>query len=270
MRDGRDTLHTAIGESKTIYMKRRKDIIAFLDKADKDLQLIAERYKNLSVNKPVPEELKVDIHDFLTKNRAVLDYLAHEIYDLCKSEPKRLYFPIAQRDETITVFNRRLTQLFPNLKTTIPKLYEYLIEIQYYHEIPWLLEFQEIVNTNKHDCLSRQVPGEFISVWVHFNGIGPRVGELGYKSIIIEKGGTLKLGPKDGESRSIRGPQVIDVNMTGLNDADPGIKIERVTWSSFKIDGIERSAVGLLRIIYQGVTRCYERVDNLIKENKLG
>jgi hypothetical protein len=249
-------------------VKRAESIESLLKRTRDELKNIAQAYRACADSPDtlvdVPDSLKIDIHDFLAHNRAILDYLAQEIANLCSPRPERPYFPIASREKTVSEFQDDLNRWFPGLHITAPELFDYLIDIQHFRDSPWLLELKEIVNFNKHNDLSSQRRGEFVSLIVHFRGVVLRVGELGLKSITIEPGAVLQLRATNGEVRAIRGPQVIDINTTHLADADPGIMIERIRWIDFKMDPSEHSAVGLLRIINLNVQRVCDKVTHLV------
>lgn len=249
-------------------MTRSESIESILKRTQKELNNIEQAYlayrDSSNIVEDVPDSLKIDIHDFLAHNKAILDYLAQEIATLCSPKPKRPYFPIATREKDSSEFQRDLDKWFPGLRLNAPKLFEYLMNIQHFSDSPWLLELHEIINFNKHNNLSPQKHSNFVSLVVHFKGNGPRVGELGWKSIKIEQGAVLQLRAPDGEMRAIRGPQIIDINTTHLTDADPDIMIVKVSWNDFKIDPSDLSAIGLLKIINLNVERVYKNVAYLL------
>jgi hypothetical protein len=249
-------------------MKRVKSIEALLFRTCIELQNIEQAYNAIVASEDklveVSDSLKIDIHDFLAHNKSVLDYLAQEIAIFCSPPPNRPQFPIASRGKTLLDFQNNLNTWFPGLLLRSPELFKYLTDIQYFRDTPWLLEFQEIINFNKHNDLSSQIHSDFVSLIVHFRGVGPRIGELGFRSIVIEQGAILQLRARNGEVRVIRGPQIIDINTTHLADADPDIVIEKIQWSDFKIDPTEHSVVGLLKIINSNVQRIYYKVSDLI------
>ena len=139
-------------------MKRESSIESLLQQTQDELKIIEKTYQSYSdstdILEDVPDNLKIKIQDFLGHNKAILDYLAQEIATLCNPKPKRPYFPIANRTKSPLEFQNDLNRWFPGLHSTKPMLFDFLLSIQYFHDSPWLLEFSEIINFNKHDMYS--------------------------------------------------------------------------------------------------------------------
>ncbi len=249
-------------------MKREKSIYSLLIRTQSELYNITKAYSNLKYLLEVPDSTKIDIHDFLAHNRAILDYLAQELAESCSPKPKRPKFPIASLNQNVAEFEKELKGQFPGLQRKKPELFNYLLDIQHFRDSPWLFEFNQIVNFNKHNNLSAQSHSEFISLIISFKGVGPHIGELGIKSINIGPGGSLLLRSPDGDTRAIRGPQKIDIDTDYLNNADPNIDLIKVKWKDFKFDQSANSTVGLLKIIDINVRRICLKISSIIKSKQ--
>jgi len=210
------------------------------------------------------DAFKINIFDFLIHNKSILEYLAHEIAEFSNKKTKRIYFPVADKNTTQLKFEKYVIKKFPGLKNTKPKIYNYLVSIQYFNNNNWLSEFNELTNYFKHVDLVPHSTSGYASIYFHFKGAGKRVGEKGLKSIYIKKGAELELVSSDGEKRSIRGPQIIDVNTTSFDHADPDIEIERDEWTDFKFENSDSSAIGLLEIIKLNVYRIYTNLKKML------
>jgi hypothetical protein len=203
------------------------------------------------------ENVAVHIKTSLEHYRSILDYLAHDIYSLCRPtpgsrKPRKLYFPNAGPNETNADFHKRFQKEYPQLRNTAPKLFRYIIDIQRFSGETWLNDLVSLVNPMKHHRLAEWEEIDCSSLTIHYKGIGVRLGELGLKCISIPKDHEVRFRFMDVE-RAIRGPQEIDVTTKKLTDADPEVAMDRHTWRTTAIKGTGRSIAGLLAEIDGGV-----------------
>jgi len=210
------------------------------------------------------DEIAVEVKTALEHYRSILDYLAQDIYRLCKlpaspGKPRKLYFPNAGPNESNADFHRRFQREYPQLRAAAPKLFQHILGIQRFSDETWLRDLTSLVNPMKHQQLAEWEDIECTSLIVHYDGVGVRLGELGLRSISISKGGALRFASPTGMERVLRGPQEIDVNTSALADGDPEIQLDRLKWKTTAIKGTGRSVAGLLAEIDGGVRQvCLE------------
>ena len=143
-------------------MSRKADVEALLGRADKSLPRIISMYKDSLNKKGIDSDLSIDIKEYFSHLKSVLDYLAHDIVDkYChNADPKdRLYFPIRDNHRA---FEDIMKKSYPDLQTNSKKVYDYLESIQSYqkNENEWLKHFNKLNNENKHDRLVPQTRTE--------------------------------------------------------------------------------------------------------------
>jgi hypothetical protein len=136
----------------TIYIvtkvSRKTDIEALLKRAETTLKRISSEYDNSLHTKTVSAELRIDIKDYFSNLRSILDYIAHCIVDkYCpEANPRnKLYFPIrADHNGFETEMNKSYPYLISNNKT----IYDILESIQPYKkdENKWLTFFNKLNN----------------------------------------------------------------------------------------------------------------------------
>jgi len=127
---------------------------------------------------------------------------------------------------------------FPDLKTSYPDLWDYLESIQPYHpDYVWLSHFNHLNNENKHGSLVEQTRSERQEVRVTTQGRGQvRWNPQG-----------VKFGP------GVRIDGVPVDPRTQLPVPHPSQKVERITWVDFRFEGINVSALQLLKSTLEGV-----------------
>ena len=261
-------------------MDRRQSIESLLKQTAADLAGIREGYEACSGTESLPEDVKIRIYDFLNHSRSVLDYLAQEIADVYKVRPKRKNwepsFPIAWIKMKLPAFEKKLRETFVGLDAVAPRLFHYLIDIQHFDGDPWLSEFSLLVNFNKHEDLSPQPLGDFVSLIIHYKGcvihfgalgiIGKPTASAGFRTKVLTLGNDsiVRMIGHDGTVQCIRGPDTIDVNTILLKDADAGIELVRRKWSDFKFHVSEHTAYGLLKIIDRNIRCVYQDILKMI------
>jgi hypothetical protein len=204
------------------------------------------------------EVVGVEIKTALEHYRSILDYVAHDIHRMCRlpprsSKPQKLYFPIASPKESNADFHRRFQKDYPQLRNTAPKLFKHIIDIQWHAGDTWLRDLAALVNPMKHHQLAQWEEIECKSLVIHHGGVGIRIGELGIHTISIPKNQEIHFVSPMGVEKAIRGPQELHIDTVTLNDADPEIQLDLLTWKTTAIKGTSRSIAGLLAEIDGGV-----------------
>jgi hypothetical protein len=154
-----------------VSMKRKASIEALIKKSRSTFEDLKKQYDASLHEKVVREELKVDLKNVFENLRSVLDYLAHEIFDgACGGAvmPARLYFPIRRSPQG---FTDAINKDFPGLQVAQPGVFSALERIQPYND-PWLGDFNDLNNANKHLNLTEQTRTESRQVRVSNNGGG--------------------------------------------------------------------------------------------------
>jgi hypothetical protein len=248
-------------------MNRDQSIKTLMKSINDEFNIIETEYKKCIQNMIISDSLSIKILDFLNHNRIVLDYIGQEICKYCTNKPKKIYFPIASLDLTEEEFVRNMEKWFPGLQKKRPDLFSSIMRIQHFSGDPWLSTLKELINNYKHINFVPQSTSGYACISFHYKGIGKKVGERGLRSITIAEGATIGLKANIGDTKYIRGPQIIDVNTTHFDNADPEIEIIREQWIDFKFEISEHSALGLLEIIKINIYRFYIEINNLMKNN---
>lgn len=216
---------------------RLEDIQSLLRSSEGKIQDIQKQYEASLHAQEIPAVLQVEIKNLCENLRSVLDYLASDIHDTyCRDKKPRFYFPILSSRE---VFETKVEQWFPALRATAPSLWEYLESLQPYHDLfKWLGILAEATNQNKHDKLVPQTRFETEQVQVR-----------------MAAGGSVTWNPRGvrfGAGVSIGGVPVDP--KTQLPVPHPSQKVERVLWVDFLFEGLNISALGLVKTSLKGIT----------------
>lgn len=229
-------------------MKRIKNIKALLKKAAQQLEDITKEYNNSLHEKQIEPELKIEIKNFFENLRSVLDYLANEVREsptVNNMGSKIFYFPILP---DLASFEQRMEQWFPCLKNGNPDLYAYLLSIQPFQGQEWLKHFNEVNIGNKHADLVEQTREEQERVDVNHN-----------------QGGGLSYNPKlakFGKGALIFGSEVDQT--TNMPFPNPSIQVKRILWVDFKFDGVNVSALALMKKALTEIEKIVGQLDNKI------
>ena len=225
---------------------RKQDINALLIRSNDDVTKIEDEYNESLQAQKVSQALRINIKNFCENLRSVLDYLAHEIREkyCTHANPKdRFYFPIRLDYST---FESTLRKSFPDLKSSCPDLWDYLESIQPYHPgYVWLSHFNQLNNENKHGSLVEQT----------------RIVERQEVRVTTQSGGQIRWnsqGVKFGSGVSIGGVPVDP--RTQLPVPHPSQKVERINWVDFRFEGINVSALQLLKSTLNGVQQLSTKV----------
>jgi len=228
---------------------RKDSIEALLTKSKQQLEDIIREYQ-LSLNKQnISDILKVDIKNYCENIRSILDYLAHEIHDKYCSASTRTnyYFPILPDNRQ---FAARMSQWYPSLNSSNNAIYSYLETIQPYNpQCAWLGEFNKINNENKHGDLVEQTKTQSERITAKSNS---------GKSSVSWSPQNVQFG----SGVYING---VHVNpKTQIPEPSPNQTVMKVIWVDFIFAEINRSAISLLKKTYNGVSKIYEDLENII------
>ncbi len=229
-------------------MTRKNDIEALLDRAEKaEPKIIAEYNKSLH-EKTIGSNLKIDIKDYFSHLRSVLDYLAHDIVEkYCpNADPKdRLYFPIGSDQSS---FGGIMRKSYPDLSTNSVKVYNVLENIQPYKksENKWLSSFNKINNENKHEQLTPQKRTETKRVNVQSNN-GSRVA---WNPSAVRFGSGVSIG----------GVPVDPSTQMPIPSNTQTVTIE--TWVDFQFEGTDISAIWLIKESLKNIKEIFNDLKN--------
>lgn len=241
-------------ESLTILREKTKDEITYLEAI----------YSQCTHRMQVLPAFRVAVFDYLTHNRAILDYLAHAIASYCTQSPPKIYFPLAKRGMKRQAFLDALDKTWmPGLRAANAQLFGYVDSLQWYSPgNETLTALHEMSNSNKHVKLSQMAIEECIAVVVQNPGYsGMQVGDRGFRAVTLEAGATIRFPGPAGQSLAVRGPQVIDRDTLFLSDADPGLTLTRQAWQEFKFDAAPMAtAIEYLKHVRVEVERICDRV----------
>jgi hypothetical protein len=222
-------------------MTRQEDIAALLERADHQLQWILKEYDASLQERQIAAPLRVDIKNYCENLRSVLDYLACGIREEnCPSaDPNaRFYFPIFPNAPE---FQSKTMKWFPGLRETAPMAWQELEKCQPYQPgYEWLGKFNKVNNSNKHGSLVPQTCEEVRSrVEAH-----------------MADGACASWDPQGvafGSGVFIGG---VPINpLTQLPNPDPRLRVVRTVWFDFQFDGIDGSAIQLLKDAFNGVKK---------------
>lgn len=152
-------------------MKRATSIEALIRRSRTAYAELKKAYDTSLHEKSIREDLKVDIKNIFENLRSCLDYLAHEMFDaFCEGakKPDRLYFPIRR---TAQEFTQALQRDYPGLETGAKPVFDILEAMQPFRD-PWLGQFNQLNNENKHQDLVEQTRTESRQVSVKGPGGG--------------------------------------------------------------------------------------------------
>jgi len=223
-------------------MSNRIDSInALLERCKQDSASIEQEYNKSLHAKKIEPSLRIDIKNLCENLRSVLDYLARDIRDKFSPPAKsgeRFYFPILPDS---TQFNTQMPKWFPNLKTNCPDLYAYLEAVQPYQsdKTKWLGLFNRVTNENKHGDLVEQTRSETKQVKVNIQGGG----SVAWNPDAVKFGSGVFIGGVPVDPR------------TQMPIPHPSQTIEIVTWVDFRFNGIDASALWLLKESLAGITK---------------
>jgi len=223
-------------------MRRSKSIEALVRKSREALSDLKPAYEASLHAKAVSEDLKVDIKNIFENLRSCLDYLAHEIFESCCQQnkpPDRLYFPIRKSRQE---FDQVVNKDFPDLEKTRKAVYDFLESLQPYND-PWIGEFNQLNNENKHQDLVEQTRTESRHITVSGPG-----------------GGSVSWGPGVTFGRGVSVMGVPIDPKTQLPIPNPSVKTEIVTWVDFRFRENNKSALQFVEGSINSVEKIYSEL----------
>lgn len=230
-------------------MKRNASIEAQIGRAEKLLPNIESEYSLSLTKKSIGDDLKLDIQAFCGHLRAALDYIAKDIVEThCpKANPKaNLYFPIAS---DVDYFTTLMNKSYPELEANCKAVYDILAETQPYigGANSWLSNFNKVNNENKHNDLVEQTKTETKRVDVQTQGGG----SVNWDPSSVKFGSGVKIG----------GVPVDPATQMPVPSSTQQFTVQ--TWVDFRFDGVNVSALGLLketlpkvRLLFQNIYQC--------------
>ncbi len=226
---------------------RQSDIRALLKRSKENLVRIESKYNSSLLKKSIEPDLKIDIKNFCENLRSVLDYLAHDIREKYCSPPKSgelFYFPILQ---SIGDFKAKMAIWFPGLEQNSKDLWIYIESVQPYKGAnnAWLGHFNRLNNENKHAALVEQTKTETKRV-IATSKSGARVS---WDPEAVRFGSGVR----------IAGVPVDPTTQRPVPDSS--LDVKEVTWVDFRFEGIDVSALSLLKQSLDGVTSIAERIE---------
>lgn len=223
-------------------MKRSLSIEALIRKARQGHQDLRAAYEASLHERYVREDLKVEIKNIFENLRSCLDYMAHEIYEVFCGQnppPSHLYFPIRQNEVD---FDMAIGNYFPNLVTVAPRIVAFLKSIQPFRD-PWLRNFNQLNNHNKHQDLVPQTRTEVKQVSV----TTPGGGSISWGSGVHFGGGVSVLGVP------------IDPR-TQLPIPNKQVETKIMIWVDFKFKDIDESVLPFIDDSIQKVESIYSEL----------
>jgi hypothetical protein len=218
-------------------MKRKNDVDALINRSQIDFANLEIAYQKSLRDKAISPELRIDIKNLCGNLRSVLDYIARDIRERhCPVAPSkaRFYFPIFY---DAGKYRHKMERWYPGLDTASPNLWNYLESVQPYHAAhAWLGKFNDINNENKHGRLVEQTRTETPRVSVTFGS-----GRVSWNPNAVTFGRGVYIGGVP-----------VDPN-TQMPVPHSSQTVERVIWVDFIFDGINESALGLLKQSLNGI-----------------
>jgi len=227
-------------------MRRSKNIEALLRKSRDGVGDLKRAYEASLHAKAVSEELKVDIKNIFENLRSFLDYLAQEIFESCcpqSKPPDRLYFPIRKSRQE---FDQAVNKYFPNLQKKRTLVYDFLESLQPYND-PWIGEFNQLNNENKHQDLVEQIRTESRHV-----------------TVSRPDSGSVSWGPGVTFGRGVSVMGVPIDPKTQLPIPNTSVKTEIVTWVDFRFRENSKSVLPFVEGSINSVEKIYLELSKYI------
>jgi len=228
-------------------MNRKVEIEALLNRADLSLVKISKEYDMSLKSKNLSLDLLIDIKEYFSTLRSILDYLAHDIvHKFCPSaNPKNnLYFPITQHQNSFII---EINKSFPELEQKNRNVYEILENMQVFKSQNnlWLSYFNKLNNENKHQRLVPQTRIETKQVTV----TGQNGGSVSYGSDV-----------KFGNGVNIMGVPIDPITQLPINNNT--VKTEITTWVDFQFEEINISAIWLTKESLKRIKGAFNSLSN--------
>ncbi len=146
-------------------MNRKSDVNTIITAAEEQYGNIRKGYDRALREQSL--DLRVPVKNLMENLRSSLDYMAHDIYEICcqstrlasgKPDPQNIYFPYGRTEAD---FKSGVSSSLPDLANNNPAVYDLIISIQPFRcNDSWLYDLCSILNEKKHDKLKAQVRSE--------------------------------------------------------------------------------------------------------------
>ncbi len=168
----------------------RRECLDHIITIKRELAAVEAEYKHCTLTLRASPELRIKFYDFFVHQRAILDYLAHDIAAACTSIPRKIYFRLAKPGISAAKFRQKMDkEWMPGLSVGRPDLFALLDSVQPYNDNAWIEAFISMTNSNKHfalmtcdvaDCLQAGQPDPRLAL--EPKGAPPCVSRLGMES----------------------------------------------------------------------------------------
>lgn len=235
---------------------RSNDVENLLAHVEKSLVNIKNTYDQSLYDKTIPPFLPIDIKNVMENLRSALDYAAKDIATIvCKMDtalPKKIYFPYGKNKQNS---DSLIEKNLPNLKIAHPDIHS-LIESVQPHACcdTWLYDFCQILNNNKHDCLSPQTR---ISQKTY------SIGLKGKPPTISAPAGAIAAEPG---AISINGVPIEFNPNTGIPYQTSELEVAVTTWVSFVFQGTSVEVYPLLQTAFNNIKQISEQLYKKLKD----
>lgn len=237
---------------------RKDQITALLQHIQNDLGYVEAQYQKALEKQTIPASLQIDVKNIMENLKSVLDYLAHDIYEIVimpvrkvagDKEIEKIYFPYGKTEND---FKSSIEKYLPKLDSLQPALYKIIEDIQPHKSGSiWFYQFCQILNEKKHITLTPQKREEERSLDIRFPGgagISMSPGASISGSGVIQSGSEKIILNNDfisGDSPAR--------NITG------GVVQTIIRWVSFKFADTGVEVLSLLK-------KCVSTVEQLFKD----
>jgi len=226
-------------------LKRAASIDALLKRVAADVAAVRPAYEASLHEKNVRDDLRVAIKNIFENLRSCVDYMAQDIFDThCKSSPKpdKLYFPIRKSAQD---FAAVVAKAFPGLSAASPAVYALVEGVQPYRN-PWLGQFNQLNNHNKHQDLVEQTRTEARQVTVS------------------RQSGSVSWGPGVTFGRGVSVMGVPIDPTTQLPVPNAAVATSVTTWVDFRFAEVDVSVVHFVEQSVREVSSLYQELRPLI------
>ena len=240
-------------------MNRKNDTKVILDAAFVQHKQIAASYESALRNKSL--DLRVPVKNVMENLRSALDYMAHDIYEVCCQpkraanglpDPKNIYFPYGRTEDD---FKSRAGSSLPGIDTASPPVYKLLVSIQPFTcGDDWLYQMCSILNEKKHDRLTEQVRTETQTHTIQGRQGSVTIPVKNPNAKVVSKPGAIKIFGVPAEFRE-----------DGIYTApSPDLQHIRTIWVGFTFAGTHVNIIGLLNKAVTGVKEFSDELHKLI------
>lgn len=226
---------------------RKDDIKALITYIESQFQEISELYDTSLLKMEIDYNLKIKVKNYLENTRSILDYCAHDIAESVGLPMIKISFPIIEKD--INSFDGSIGRNLPGLKHKNRQIYDYLENIQPYHQnYSWLADFTTVTNDTKHSQLIPQIRNETREFNIKKDGSGMMFSGCKFK-------GDVRIGV---------GGAIVQIDpVTQFPYDTPGVDIEKIIWVDFRFNNTI-SALSLLKNIHDNLPKIIYEINKML------